>query len=210
MPRTLLLPPRYCAPIGYYAALVWADVAIYDTAARYDKRCKAVHRADIADTHGPLQLTVPVSKGDAAPGTRPLWAQRSVSEHGRWWEIHRIALESAYGRTPYFQFYIDNLLPMLNRSSVGMSIVDFDRAIDASIRKMLHIATPVKPCTEPAADAITLSRLVIPPAPPYWQVRGEKHGFLGGLSILDLLFNLGPEAQLVLRDMARQITLTQE
>lgn len=34
----------------------------------------------------------------------------------------------------------------------------------------------------------------------YYQVFREKHGFLSNLSVVDLLFNMGPEAVLVLRD----------
>ena len=39
---------------------------------------------------------------------------------------------------------------------------------------------------------------------PYRQVRGDKLGFIAGLSILDLVFNLGPEAQLYLNEMAEE------
>ena len=42
----------------------------------------------------------------------------------------------------------------------------------------------------------------LPEIPPYYQVRQGQLGFIGGLSILDLLFNLGPEALLYLRSLA--------
>ena len=40
--------------------------------------------------------------------------------------------------------------------------------------------------------------------PPYRQVRQDSLGFIAGLSILDLIFNLGPEAQIYLNNAARQ------
>ena len=43
--------------------------------------------------------------------------------------------------------------------------------------------------TDPAFSAV-----------PYYQVFAQRQGFLPNLSIVDLLFNMGPEARLVLRD----------
>lgn len=39
--------------------------------------------------------------------------------------------------------------------------------------------------------------------PPYWQVRGSIHGFMADLSVLDLIFNLGPEAPLYLKSLLK-------
>ena len=35
---------------------------------------------------------------------------------------------------------------------------------------------------------------------PYWQVFAHRHGFQPNLSIIDLLFNMGPESRIILRD----------
>ena len=35
---------------------------------------------------------------------------------------------------------------------------------------------------------------------PYYQVFEQKHGFLSDLSIIDLLFNMGTEARLILKN----------
>ncbi len=200
---TVVFPPRYLAPIGYYAAMAACDKVVIDSGARYDKRCKVVHRTDIIDTHGILQLTVPVSKC-AAPGTQPLWRDREVSAHGKWWDIHRVALESAYGRTPYFQFYIDNLLPYISENSVGMPVTQLDECIDRAVRKMLHLQVDVVYADAHliCPDAMRFEQLIIPDVPRYWQVRADSHGFVPGLSIVDILFNMGPEAQIILRRMA--------
>ncbi|MDE6430391.1 MAG: WbqC family protein, partial [Duncaniella sp.] len=42
--------------------------------------------------------------------------------------------------------------------------------------------------------------------PSYWQIREDKLGFIPGLSVLDLIFNLGPEAVLYLDRLAGEPT----
>lgn len=151
---------------------------------RFDKRCKSTHRFTIADTRGPLELTVPIAK----PYGRT-WADTAISRHGEWWTTMATALESAYGRTPYFEFYADEFLGIIAHPEQLTSVADlcmrFDRAIRHAIG--LHKEVTIAP-----ADAIPAQ--IIPWHPePYWQVRRESLGFIQGLSILDMVFNLGPE-----------------
>ncbi|MDE6308866.1 MAG: WbqC family protein, partial [Muribaculaceae bacterium] len=113
-----MLPPLLFPPVGYYQRIIAGDDADY--AMRYDKRLKDTHRYTIASTRGALQLTVPIEhiwNGDADARQRPTpltWGDIPLSTHNQWWDKHRVALESAYGRTPYFEFYIDRLLPLLS------------------------------------------------------------------------------------------------
>lgn len=182
----IYLPSRLCPPASYYAAIASAGRVTIDSGERLDKRCKDAHRYTIADTHGRLGLTVPVAKPYAAT-----WQEAAVSTHGQWWLQHFTALESAYGRTPYFEFYADDFRPLFlpdRFTTVGRMNADFD----AVIRRCLGITTPVelapKPADEPyfGHSALTVA--------PYWQVRADSLGFIGGLSVLDLLFNMGPES----------------
>lgn len=191
--KTVSLPPRLCAGVADYAA-AWAccgSAQRWDT--RFDKRDKATHRFVIADTRGRLELTVPIAKPDTH---RCLWSDIRISDHGAWWDVHRVALESAYGRTPYFEFYIDRFLPMLTAGVTERypRLEELALAWDAQIRHILALGEPVAGGQE---------AVIVPPAvwTPYRQVRQDKLGFIPGLSILDLVFNLGPEAQLYLDGM---------
>ena len=145
----------------------------------------------IADTRGRLELTVPIAKPHTS---RCRWDEIRISDHGEWWDVHRVALESAYGRTPYFEFYIDRLLPMLTTGVCGRYplLKDLAGAWDSWIRRVLEIPQPAP---------VSASRFC-PPSdielPPYWQVRADRLGFIPGLSVLDLIFNLGPESVLYL------------
>ncbi|MCC8113134.1 MAG: WbqC family protein [Bacteroidales bacterium] len=207
-----IFAPQYYGSVRYYAAMAGCDRAIVDIGMRYDKRFKSVHRCDIVDAQGPLRLTVPVSKPalkERQPGQyMPLrWDQVVVSDHGQWWSDHLISLESAYGRTPYFEFYIDRLLPWLKMRE--MPITQFDAQIDTEVRSMLHLPTPVEyldlSASGPVPEARDFRNNQFPDIQdvPYYQVRMQRLGFVPNLCILDLLFNLGPEAQIVLAQMAR-------
>lgn len=94
------LPPRYFGNIAYYLAVAAHGGDTYmDGSILFDKRQKVVHRCEIADTRGRVQLTAPVAKPHGI--SRATWDDVAVSPHGQWWHIHLTTLESAYGRTPF-------------------------------------------------------------------------------------------------------------
>lgn len=196
--------PRYFGSVDYWTRRAAGMPVAAD--ALFDKRRKEIHRYDIADVNGPLTLTLPIVKPHGIP--RATWRDVRVSDHGQWWHVHRVSLESAYGRTPFFEFYIDRFLPFMSRETADRfpSVIDLNEAIDKEIEVLLLLppsptATPGSPvtaslpgkavgCPSEARDAIL----------PYWQPRQARFGFLPGLSILDLLFCLGPEAALWIRN----------
>lgn len=201
---TVILPPRLFPAATYYSAILHArGGAVVDTATRYDKRCKAVHRYDIIDARGRLQLTVPLGKPHGCEGF-PTWADTAVSTHDEWWHRHRTSLESAYGRTPYFEFLIDKFDGVF-RSPAGWgtwpNALDLIREANRVVCGILDIAEPSYGAADSAPSEVCDLRdadFRCPNQPPYWQVRQHLFGFAGGLSILDLIFNLGPEARLYL------------
>lgn len=222
---SVILPPRLCGGIGMYVQAWAVGSSAMDWTRHFDKREKEAHRFTIADTRGPLQLTVPIVKPHTS---RVRWDEIEVSTHGAWWDVHRVALESAYGRTPYFEFYEDRLLPMLTAGVTDRYplLSSLARKWDEEIRSMLglpkeeyvgsrrdapwcirqsehfvndrHSAADAPGCipTEGLSHAL----------PPYRQVRESKLGFIPGLSVLDLIFNLGPEAQIYLNRLASALT----
>ena len=203
--KSLLLPPRLFATVGHYAMLASCGSVTIDCAMRFDKRRKEVHRYEIADTRGRLHLTVPVSKPESS--SEALWSDIKVSAHGDWWNVHLTALESAYGRTPWFEFYVDSFLPLFRRrsGSDSESITSLCEQADSIVRSLAGIDTPVAyrhtPDT-PLPDDVTDMRRE--PAPSvgemeYWQVRADRLGFIPDMSLLALLVNHGPETPLILR-----------
>lgn len=203
---TGVFAPVLFAPVEYYAALASFPAAVIDTSARYDKRFKQAHRYTIADTRGPLTLTVPHS----SPGPGRTWDVTPLSDHGRWWDVHRVAWESAYGRTPFFEYYIDRFLPLLKWNE-GMTVGGYIRKADALVREILGLETEtVYTFPDLSGEGVAdLRREDFTPVSPveYYQVRADRLGFIGGLSVLDLIFNMGTEAPLVLKKIAGNISL---
>lgn len=200
-----VLPPQYFGPVGYYALMARFPRVIVDLTLPYDKRFKSIHRFTIAGNKGPLTLTVPVSRPDNIPaGQRLRWSDMLVSPHDRWWEKHVTALESSYGRTPFFEFYIDRFAPLL-AASVGSPVVDLDCALDSIVRRIVCPACEVSfhrdPSEELPREAVDFRKAdfsLYTPGREYYQVRAASLGFLKGMSVLDLVFNEGPQSELIL------------
>ena len=155
---------------------------------------------------------MPVTTDGDALSKTPMRDVR-VSDHGHWRHIHWNALCSAYGESPFFEFYQDDIRPFFERR--WDFLFDFNMAITAKMCELLDIQPDYRPTTayQPAAGDGRLEadddfRNVIRPKHPlpdpsfeprrYYQVYEQKWGFQPNLSILDLLFNEGNEAVLYL------------
>lgn len=202
----LRLPLRLFGSVEYFASMSSAGKVIIEDDALFDKRDKGVHRYDIVDTQHEMKLTVPLVK----PSGKSKLTEVGLSNHGAWWHVHRVTLESAYGRTPFFEFYIDRLSIFFDEKTHErfISIAELCRESNRVVSKILGFENEISysssldestagsehhltlPCENPPITTV-----------PYYQVRAERHGFVKSLSILDLIFNLGPESPLLLSKM---------
>ncbi|MDE5687378.1 MAG: WbqC family protein [Paramuribaculum sp.] len=200
--RTIALPTQYFGSISYYAVLAAHSHVLIHNGMKYDKRFKSTHRMSIADTRGVLELTMPVSKPESSSAAS--WNDITVSDHGNWWNIQLTALESAYGRTPFFEFYIDSFADFFKKNVCGTSLTTHNAAIDLRVRTLLGIDSEVmyiesQELPEGVLDHRRCNFSSLAEVTPYYQVRASELGFISNLSILDLLFNLGPESPVYLR-----------
>lgn len=199
--NTALLSTTYFGPVQWYQKLYRYDQVLIEQHETFQKQTFR-NRCLIATTQGIQVLTVPVSTDDshAIKDVR-------VSDHGNWRHLHWQALQSAYGDSPFFEYYADDLWPFFEKR--WDFLLDFNEAIRQKMCELLDIhpqvgytsdyqhidsqhstlndfRTAIDP-KHPVADADFIPRR-------YYQVFEQKHGFLPNLSILDLLFNMGPES----------------
>lgn len=199
---TALLQTTYFGPIQWYQKLYRYDHCLIE---QYDSFQKQTYRnrCMIATANGTQALTVPIiHNGELVKDLR-------ISDHNQWRRVHWNALQSAYSESPFFEYYADDLHPFFEQKYDFL--VDFNEAIRQKVCELIDIHPNVEYTTKyqpsalnPQPSTLTDFRDVINAKHPqpdegftpkeYWQVFQHKHGFLPNLSILDLLFNMGPES----------------
>jgi hypothetical protein len=194
-----LLSTTFFGPVQWYQKLYRYDEVYIENNDSYQKQTYR-NRCLIATTNGVQALTVPVTI-EHAGGTETI----RISDHGNWRHQHWQALCSAYGDSPFFQYYEDDLRPFF--TGKWEFLRDFNEAIRQQMCIMLDIQPKVMltPHYQKGDDMTDCDdyREVIRPKHPlpdpdfspqrYYQVYERKHGFLPNMSILDLLCNMGPE-----------------
>lgn len=196
-----IIAPQYFGTVEYYALYAAFGKVCVDIEMKADKRFKSAHRCTIVDTRDEIKLTVPVSH----PHGHHSWNETPVSTHGHWWHVHHTALESAYGRTPFFEFYIDRFNKIFDcniYSDSQTSVGELDIMCDKVVREILGLDNEViyGRCNDTAYDLRAFDTSVIQSV-EYYQIRASRLGFKAGMSILDLIFNMGTEAPLILREL---------
>ena len=204
---TALLQTTYFGPIQWYQKLYRYDHCLIE---QYDSFQKQTYRnrCVIATANGTQVLTVPVEHTPISHQPSALTHQLRISDHNQWRRVHWNALQSAYSESPFFEYYADDLHPFFCQEYEFL--IDFNEAIRQKICELIDIHPHVEYTTEYTSaishqpSAITDYRDIINAKHPqpdaeftpkeYWQVFQHKHGFLPNLSILDLLFNMGPES----------------
>jgi hypothetical protein len=148
------------------------------------------NRCIIATANGTQMLSVPITVPDYAQ--KPVsTGDILISDHGNWRHLHWNALASAYGMSPFFDYYADDLKPFF--SEKWEKLYDYNLAITNKVIELLGGDEIIKRCIFEKSTADAAS------AKPYYQTFQKRHGFIPNLSILDLLFNEGPASILYLK-----------
>ena len=167
------------------------------------------HRYRIDGPNGAQTLTVPLV-GSTNNMMTPL-RDVLISEHGDWRRLHWGALFSAYGRSPYFDYVADDLDRVINGGQRYLH--EFNRQLHEVIVEFmdLPITTRYMSMDEmPDAGIVDLRGRIGMKKPdtltianvPYSQMWTQtRQGFEPGLSILDLMMNMGRESIFTLMEM---------
>ena len=193
----VLLSTTYFGPVQWYQKLHRADVVQIEKWESFIKQTYR-NRCLIATTNGIQTLTVPIVRNES-----PLIKDIRISDHGNWRHLHWNALQSAYGESPFFEYYQDDIRPFFEKR--WDYLLDYNEAICQKMCELIDIQPSIQYSSDFVAEPNNVSdyRIAINPKhpipdadftpKPYYQVYSSKHGFLSNLSVLDLLFNMGPE-----------------
>lgn len=202
---TPLISTAYLPSTAYMAYLAQHETVLVERLETFPKQTYR-NRCTIATGNGLQTLTVPVVRTE---GNHTRTEQMRVSYHEPWNIRHWRTIVSAYNTAPYFLYYRDGLEKLLMQRFD--TLLELNQALLQYLLQKLKIDCRVEYTAEfspitTAADlrlALTCkSSQASTPLPPYSQVFEDRYGFQPNLSIIDLLFNLGPESKSYLQKIA--------
>lgn len=194
--RMTLLPVYYLAPIEFYAVLTKSSSPVFEVYEHFKKQTYR-NRCCIYGANGKLNLVIPIKH----TGERTPIKDVKIANENNWQKIHWRSIEAAYRTSSYFEFYEHLFVPYYEQRFEFLA--DFNFALQEEILKILGVETKIEKTNSykkeyPGKDF----RNDFSPKPPasglqlpvYPQVFSDKFGFIPGLSIMDLIFNMGNQS----------------
>lgn len=191
------LHPSYFPNIAAMALMAKAKQIEFEVCDNFQKQTYR-NRCFVYGANGKLLLNIPVVHTQKE---RKLYKDVLVSKDSKWQSLHWKSLESAYKTSPYFEFYEDDLRPLFKQDV--KYLFDFNLKCLATIFECLQLDLNFSETSTfekelntniDARSLIRSKKEITQDLNTYTQVFSTKHGFIPNLSILDLLFNEGPNA----------------
>lgn len=200
--KTVLLSTAYLPPVHYFSCIAAAQQVLIEQYETYPKQTYR-NRCEILTANGQFSLTIPVSKPF---GNHTMTKNIEIANYQNWQMVHWRTIESAYASSPYFLYYKDLLIPFYLKKYQNLLHYNFE--LLKVLFEILEIDKPVILTTsyqKSVPDILDFREIITTKKPftdfafkPYYQVFEDRFGFTPGLSILDLVFNMGEEAGEVL------------
>jgi hypothetical protein len=197
MEQKILVSTAYLPPVEYFSLVSHAGEVYLEKQENYLKQTYR-NRCYILSAHGPQLLSVPVYLGSVHK--TPIKDIR-IDYSKRWQQVHLRAMTASYNASPYFEFYFENIEKIISKNHEFL--FDLNIELLESVLEMLKIKITISPTPDfkPVGNPENDFRYKISPKvkshfiyKEYYQVFEPDNRFVPGLSIIDLVFNLGPEA----------------
>jgi hypothetical protein len=189
----VLLPIAYLGPISYFAIILKAEEVHIESKEHFVKQ-SVRNRCSILGANGKQTLTIPKQRKSS---DKTIIEEIHISNKDKWQKLHWQSIVSAYNSSPFFDYYKDELEYFYN--STFINLFDFNLNLTHKILQLLQEEREMKITTEFQANFsgndFRNHTFNTEKENKYEQVFNEKHNFIPHLSILDLLFNLGPETE---------------
>ena len=201
----LRIESQYFGSVQYIKQIASANSVVIDIHEPF-KKMSYRNRTSIVSAQGPLLLTVPLQNG--RDQKRPIHEVK-ISYTENWPSKHLKALSSCYKRSPFFEYYEDGLSQLLHNEypyllDLNLHTVEWLSKVlktEFNISKTTEATSYLDPNFKDVRDTSNTSNQSQNIANQvYPQVFSDKIEFIPNASILDLLFCVGPSANIYLKD----------
>jgi hypothetical protein len=211
----MIFSTGYLPPVQYISAVAKAEevfVELHETYAKQSYRNRCV----IYGGNGPVPLTIPVIK---TYGNHTKTKDIRIDYQKKWNTLHWKAISSAYRASPFFEYYKDDYRTFFNKEFDFL--FDFNLALLQLVLQQLGINPVIKMTNEfvkQYPENIYDFRDVIHPKKDYnkmdinfcpvkyFQVFDDRFGFCENLSIIDVIFNHGPDTMDIVLKSRKELT----
>lgn len=199
--KTVYLSTAYLPPVSWIAVCFNYKNIVIEIHETYPKQTFR-NRCNIASSSGILGLSVPVIRVN---GNHTKTEDIKIDNSTEWQQVHWRSIVSAYNKTPFFLYYRDLFEPIYSRkhsSLVKLNMELLNTIFNALKITNLNLDFSLQyDFSPPGSDFRSMFyskqypyQSIISDVPRYMQAFEENHNFLPDISIIDLLFNVGPDA----------------
>ncbi len=202
----VLLSTAYCPNIEWFTIFLSQEKVLIESKENFIKQTYR-NRCTILSPQGKYNLIVPVIGGRSKH--KKLITEIEIDYTKNWVDNHIKTIKTAYASAPFFDFFFDDIVYILQQKPC--KLFDLNNALIQIFLQILQVDKNIEftdNYINPAPDGWVDYRYNISPKihsklyyPPYPQVFEDKFGFTPNLSIIDLIFNLGNEAILYLKNI---------
>lgn len=209
--KGVLLSTAYFPPVKYFSVASYFGLIYLEQFEHFNKQTYR-NRCEIMAANGPISLIVPVVKGR---GAKTPIRDLQISYDTDWQRNHWRTIFSAYSSSPFFEYYADEIFPFFNRKYtflfdfnleilnklVELTDLELKIAFTDDFEKTPGNVINMREEISPKSHRIKQLDYFIPQT--YTQVFSDRMKFHPDLSVLDLLFNTGPDAVSILEKSIR-------
>ena len=197
------MPLFYLPPITWFSKFLEKDSeSILEQFENFPKQTYR-NRTNIYGANGKLTLVIPVNH----TGNR-LYKETQISYAENWQKQHLKSIQNAYQSSPYFEFYEDRFVKIYEKQE--KFLFDFNLKAFEILLKITKIENNLKFTENYKSDPTALDLRshfsakndTVENFGTYYQIFAEKYGFIKDLSMCDLLFNMGPESLIYLKNQS--------